>query len=117
MRDSESMKGRKRSTIVPRAVFGLAVVGVVPVCVTMASCGGGQQELRGVAAPAFSALPRRTEPDSGALLDPGVAAPAFSGPAHDYRLLGVAATAFVPHSEPSSVALVPDASRDAKKKD
>ena len=66
---------RRKLKIVPPAVLGFVAVGVVPVIV--ASCGGGNQEMRGVAAPAFtpSAPPEEAGPAAPQL---GVAAPAFS---------------------------------------
>jgi hypothetical protein len=85
------MKTRKLPTLVPKAVFGLTVVGVVPACVLLGACGGGQQEMPGVAAPAFTASssgngqdaapPAETATSSASAPPPpmlGVAAPAFS---------------------------------------
>ena len=69
----------KRTRIVPRAVFGLAAVGVVPVCVSLAQCGGAKQEMMSpVAATGFTtAAPPPDAKDASAPPMLGVAAPAF----------------------------------------
>lgn len=68
----------KRTRIVPRAVFGLAAVGVVPVCVSLANCGGANQEMMSpVAATGFTAAPSAEPNDASAQPMLGVAAPAF----------------------------------------
>jgi hypothetical protein len=65
---------RRKLKIVPPAVLGFVAVGVVPVL--LANCGGGNQEMRGVAAPAFT--PTAPQNEAGPPPQLGVAAPAFS---------------------------------------